>query len=83
MHKMNPVRKSVLLKYWNEPDRVCYYSVPEWELFLRQARSSRLAGQWAYRLAQQESFDQIPEPAQMALDAAWTYSEHHQRALMW
>ena len=83
MNNMNLVRESVLLKYWNEPDRVCYYSVPEWELFLRQARSSRLAGQWAYRLAQQESFDQIPEPAQMALDAAWTYSEHHQRALMW
>ena len=80
---MNLVRNSVLLKYWNQPDRVCQYTIPEWELFLRQARSARLAGQWAYRLAQQDDFDKIPQPALMALDAAWTNSEHHQRALLW
>ena len=80
---MNLVRNSVLLKYWNEPEKVCHYTIPEWELFFRQARSARLAGQWAYRLAQQEDFDQIPESAKMALDAAWTFSEHHQRALLW
>lgn len=80
---MNPVKNSLLLKYWNEPDRVCQYSEPEWELFLLQARATRLAGQWAYKLAQEERFDQIPEPAQTALDAAWTYAEHHQRSLNW
>lgn len=79
----NPIRNSVLLKYWRNPAKLITFTVEEWELFFRQARACKLAAQWAYKIAQLEEFDHLPDPIQQAFEAAWTNAEHHQRAILW
>jgi hypothetical protein len=73
----------LLLQVFREPGRVAGFSLPDWDLVLRQALSANLtAGLWA-TLDARGLLPQVPDQAREHLDWSRRLAERHRRAVHW
>lgn len=71
----------VLIKALLSPESILQFSLPDWELCIRQARSSQLLVRLAITLREHSLEKNIPRPALNHLIAAITHYEHLRKAV--
>jgi hypothetical protein len=78
-----PMTSDLLVHTLRSPDAVAHFSVSEWDMLVRQARSAGLLARLAHRFRQHGLSAAIPVAARWHFEAAETLSSKQRTAVYW
>ncbi len=76
---MSPLIVSVFVT----PEKICNLSLSEWDLLIRQGRSTGLLARLGHILENSVGLNHVPEPARKHIQSAQTYSRQFNLSLAW
>ncbi len=73
---------ALLLEFFVSPTRVASFSVADWDLVVRAARSARLLGALRARLDREHALGSVPPEARAQLEGAWNVAAYRRQMVL-